>query len=99
MFGTSSLGSCFISVMSTSLGAPVFGGNTLLSLAGLSLAGQLGNAGAAVAPALALAHMGTGEILVVGSCLGSAVGHGRPLEAVIAMFIFCAWCPCPLHAS
>lgn len=71
----------------------------MLASAGLLLAGQLGNAGAAVALALALAHTGTGGILVVGKCLGSAVGHSKPLEAIIAMSISCAWCPCPLPAS
>lgn len=56
-------------------GGSCFRGNTLLASVGLLLAGQLGNAGAAAAPALALAPMGVGGILVVRSCLGSAVEH------------------------
>lgn len=55
-------------------GGSCFGGNTLLALAGLLLAGQLSNAGAAPAPALALAYMGTGGILVVGAALAQQQG-------------------------
>lgn len=84
VLGTAGSGSCLISLIPACLGAPLL---------------EFGTVGAATAPVLVLAPMVTGGMLVFRSCLGSAVGHKEPLEGIIAMSVFCAWCPCPLYTS
>lgn len=48
-----------------------------------------GTAGAAPAPVVVFAPMVTGGVLVFRSCLGSAVEHEEPLEAIITISILC----------